>query len=146
MKSIEGNICAQLFTDGELAFIIPMISKAEIGQALNILARDVGIPNMMIRDGSLEQKGDNTNFTKALKQLKIESRTTEPYTPSKNRAKDVIGIIKGKAKGRRIKINITKRLWDYRLVWEAEIYSKTSGRDGRNTLEKATGNTIDISE
>ena len=76
MKSIEGYICAQLFTDSEFVFIHPMTSKAEAGPALNILARDVGVPNTMIKDGSLEQKDDNTGLVKALKRLNIESRTT----------------------------------------------------------------------
>ena len=32
------------------------------------------------------------------------------------------------------------------MVWEAEIYSRTAGKDGRTDLEKLTGDTKDISE
>ena len=32
------------------------------------------------------------------------------------------------------------------MVWEAEIYSHTEGKDGHSTLERLTGDTIDISE
>ena len=52
MESIEGNDCAQLFTDGKFVHIINMISKAEAEHALNILARDICVPNTMARDGS----------------------------------------------------------------------------------------------
>ena len=146
IKSIEGNNCAQLFTDGEFVHITPMESKSEAGQALNALTRDIGVPNTIIRDGSLEQAGKATEFTKTMKRFNIESRTTEPYTPRQNRAENVIGIIKGKAKRRRVKRNVPRRLWDYGIVWEAEIYSRTAGKDGRPALEKLLGDTIDISE
>ena len=32
------------------------------------------------------------------------------------------------------------------MVWEAEMYSCTTGKDGRPALERLTGDTIDISE
>ena len=32
------------------------------------------------------------------------------------------------------------------MVWEAEIYSYTAGKDGRPYLERLTGDRIDISE
>ena len=32
------------------------------------------------------------------------------------------------------------------MVWEAEIYSRTAGKDGCAALERLTGDTIDISE
>ena len=32
------------------------------------------------------------------------------------------------------------------MVWEADIYPHTTGKDGRPALEQLTGDTIDISE
>ena len=32
------------------------------------------------------------------------------------------------------------------MVWEADIYSRTAGKDGCPTLERLTGDMIDISE
>ena len=46
----------------------------------------------------------------------------------------------------RVHINIPMRVWDFKMVWEAEIYSRTAGKDGRPSLERLTGDTIDISE
>ena len=43
--------------------------------------------------------------------------------------------------------NIPNRLWDYGLVYEAEILSRMSrGTDGRTGYERLTGQTPDISE
>ena len=41
---------------------------------------------------------------------------------------------------------IINRVWDFGMVWEAEIYSQTAGKDGRPDLEQLTGDMIDISE
>ena len=43
-------------------------------------------------------------------------------------------------------MNIPKRVWDFGMVWEADIYSLTAGKDIRPALERLTGGTIDISE
>ena len=37
-------------------------------------------------------------------------------------------------------------MWDYHIVWEAQIYSRTVRRDHNTPLEALTGDTIDISE
>ena len=76
----------------------------------------------------------------------MEVRTTEPYFPWQNKAENVIKIIKGKSKRRRVQRNILKRVWDFVMVYEAEIYSRTAGKDGRPALEQLTGDTIYISE
>ena len=76
----------------------------------------------------------------------MEVLTTEPYYRQQNKAESVIKIISGKAKIRRVQRNITKRVWDFGMVWEAEIYYCTTGRDGLPALERLPGDTIDIYE
>ena len=76
----------------------------------------------------------------------MKVQTTDPYSPWQNKAENVIMIIKGKAKRRRVQSNKPKRFWGMGMVWEAEIYSCTAGKDGRPSLEQLTGDTIDISE
>ena len=46
----------------------------------------------------------------------------------------------------RVHINIPIRVWAFKMVWEAEIYSRTAGKDGRSSLERLTGDAVDISE
>ena len=45
-----------------------------------------------------------------------------------------------------INMQVKKRLWDYDLVYEAQIISRTAVKYGITTLEKVTGDTPDISE
>ena len=100
-KSIVGNQCAQLFTDGEgFTYVHPMESKGQAGEALHKVTSDVGIPNTLISDGAGEQTGANTLFRQECKRLHIDSRQTKPYSPWQNRAKNAIVIINGKAKRR----------------------------------------------
>ena len=86
-------------------------------------------------DNSPAQTGYNTEM-KILARLSImEFRTTEPHSPWQNKAESVINIIKGKSKRIRIQRNIPKRVFDFGIFWEAEIYYHTSDKDGRPALE-----------
>ena len=146
-KSLVGNTCAQMFTDGDgFTYVHPMKSKAQAGEALHKVTKDVGVPNTIISDGAAEQTGPKTHFKQVMKKCHIDSRTTEPYSPWQNKAENSIGIIKGKAKRRRIRRQIPRRCWDFGIVWESEIYCRTAGKDGRTALERITGDTTDISE
>ena len=77
---------------------------------------------------------------------RMEFRTVEPYSPWQNKAEICIKIIQGKSNRRRFQRNIHKRIWDFGMVWEVEIYSYITGKYGRLSLELLTGDTIDISE
>ena len=146
-KSVVGNTCAQMFTDGMgFTYVYPMRSKAQAGEALHKVTIDVGVPNTIISDSAGEQSGDKTHFKEVLKRCHIDSRNIEPYSPWQNKAENAIGIIKAKAKRRRIRRRVPKRCWDFGLVWEAEIYCRTAGKDGRTAMERITGDTPDISE
>ena len=58
----------------------------------------------------------------------------------------LIVIIKGKWKQRTFCRRITRNCWSFGLVWEAEIYSRTSYKDGTTGMEHITGDTIDVSQ
>ena len=58
----------------------------------------------------------------------------------------MIKIFKNKARNRMIQRRILKCIWDFGLVWEAEIYSRTDGKYERSPMERLTGDTINISE
>ena len=47
-----------------------------------------------------------------------------------NKAESIIETIKGKAKRRRVQKDTPKRVWDFSMVREAEIYYRTAGNDG----------------
>ena len=146
-KSLTGNSCAQLYADGQgFINIYPMESKDKAGETLKSIVRDVGIPNTIISDNAPEQTGKNSTFQQTCRKYNIEARSTEPYSPWQNKAEGNIKIVKDKAKRRRIRRQVPKRVWDFGIVWEAEIYSCTAGKDGQTALERITGDTPDISE
>ena len=58
----------------------------------------------------------------------------------------MIKILKNKAKCRRIQRRVPKFVFDLGQVWEAKIYSRTAGKDGRTHMQILTGDTINKSE
>ena len=73
---------------------------------------------------------------------------TEPGQKNQNHAAErEIGELKKRWRRRMAKKDISKRLWDYGMVHEAELMSRCSrGPDGRTGFEEVTGTTPDISE
>ncbi len=108
-KSLKGNTCCQLFTDGK-GFIhsIPMKSKKNAGKALREFIQDFGIPRKIAYDGSKEQCGPGTEFQKTLVKYHIIDHTSEPHTPNQNRAEDSIREVKRRWKQRIMKRRVPK--------------------------------------
>ena len=146
-RSIKGNTCAQIFTNTGFRWSNAMANKAGAGDSLNMFCHDVGVPNMLIFDGALEQVGANSTFMHAIRKNNINWQTTEPYSPWQNRAEDAIREIKRRMKRRRVRDDIPKRLWDFQLNYECDIMNLTAtGPDRQTNYERVTGDTPDISE
>ena len=144
--SLRGNNCAQIFTDGNGAvFAYPMKSKAQAGTKLLTFIQQVGVPNEIHRDGAPEMSG-NSKFNQICQEYRIRSTYTEPHSPWQNRCENVIGVLSKKLKARRARRRIPKCVWDYHIVWEAQIYTRTVHKNNHTPLEALTGDTIDISE
>ena len=145
--SIRGNNCVQIFTDGDGSiFAYPIKSKEDAGEALQELCSQVGVPRELHRDNAPEMNGEETDFMKTCRSNKIISTFTEPHSPWQNKCENMIGVIMKKAKARRVRRRIPNKVWDYQIVWECQVYSRTC-HNGRDTgLERLTGDTIDISE
>jgi hypothetical protein len=124
-----------------------MVSKSQVGVSLQDFVDDVGIMDQLVVDGASEQTGPKSEFMKAVRRLHIKLRQTEPYTPWQNDAERKIGEVKKRWRHRMITRKVPRRLWDYGLVYEAEILSRMAkGPDGRTGIEQVTGDTPDISE
>ena len=54
----------------------------------------------------------------------------ELYSTWNKRSEGMIKILKYKANRRRIWRRVPKLIWDFFIVWEAEIYSHTAGKYG----------------
>ncbi len=148
VQSLRGNKCAQVFTDGKFTAIYPLTTKEHAGDALREFSSDVGIPDTLIADLAGEQTGDNTELLKQIRRLDIRLHHTEKGRKNQNhKAEREIEILMSRWKRRMLDKAVPSRLWDYGLVYEAEILSRVCRDDGeRSGLEILTGNTPDISE
>ena len=90
--------------------------------------------------------GGDSKFNRISREYKIRSTFTEPYSPWQNRCENMIGVLSRKVKARRARRRIPKCVWDFHIVWEAHIYSRTVHEGPRTPLEALTGDTVDISE
>ena len=147
-KSLKSNTCCQIFTDGKgFIWAYPMKSKKEAGYALYDFLDKVGKPKKIIYDGSLEQTGPGTYFQKVIIKNHIDTHKNEAETQKFNRAEDSIRELKRRWKQRIIRRRAPKRIWDFGIVWEAQILSRMARHNNDFTgMERITGNTVDISE
>jgi hypothetical protein len=151
VKSLGGYTCAQLITNGSFTRIYPMESKASanLAAALTEFIDDIGVPDTLVCDLATEQTGKNSEVMKLIRRFNIKMRMAEKGrgTTQNHRAETEIREVKTKWKTRMRSSQVPPRLWDYGLVYIAEIQSLLArGIDQRPGIERVTGNTIDISE
>ena len=91
--------------------------------------------------------GYEADLNKQARFLKIKMRSIEPHNKKQNKGERIIGELRRRWRDKRRKKNIPSWLWDYVLVWCAEIHSCTyTHKTQRTGLEHLTGDTTDISE
>jgi hypothetical protein len=64
VKSLLGNKCANVFTNGNYTKVVPMTSWKEAAESLIDFTDDVGIPETLVTDGATEFTGKHTDFIK----------------------------------------------------------------------------------
>ena len=106
------------------------------------------VPNTLAFDNAKEMLEYDTEFQKTARFLRgIKCTTNEPHTPRQNPVERMIGELRRRMRDLVRRKNMHRRLWDYALVWLAEVMSRTwNRRTGRTGLEAITGDTPDISE
>ena len=80
-KSIVGNTCAQIFTDGDFVQIIPMRSRSEAGTKSDRINQYIGVETEIFVDNAPGQTGYNTEMQRVARMAILEVRTTEPHYP-----------------------------------------------------------------
>lgn len=147
LPSLRGNKMAQVYTDGKFITAIPMRAEGNCGDTLYTLGERYGLPSTLVSDNAKAEVSYNSSLQKACRQLRVISKSIEPYTPSANKAEGAMRQLKSKIKRRMVKRNIPRKLWDFVAENEAAIISLTArGDDGRPGLESLTGDSVDISE
>jgi hypothetical protein len=74
VKSLDGNVCAQVFTNGHYTRVFPMPSKSSenIAKALREFIDDVGVPDTLICDLATEQVGRHTPMMQEIRRFHIK--------------------------------------------------------------------------
>jgi len=90
--------------------------------------------------------GGNSNFNKVCREYRIRSTFTEPHSLWQNKCENTIGVLTKKIRAVRTRRRIPKCVWDFHIIWEAQIYSRTVHKGHCTPSEVLTGDTIDISE
>jgi hypothetical protein len=72
VTSIQGNACAQVFTNGSFTTVHPLDSKAKVAPALTEFANDVDIRVSLLSDGAPKIVGPRTDSMKEVSRLKIK--------------------------------------------------------------------------
>ena len=146
-KLLAQHKCAQIFATDDFAVAYPMRAERHIGDTLRTLAEDVGIPRELLTDNANTMTGYEADFNKQARFLKIKMRSIEPHNKKQNKGERIISELRQRWRDKQRKKNIPLRLWDYVLVWCAEIHSRTYNHKTQRTgLERLTGDTPDISE
>jgi hypothetical protein len=144
---IQGNMCAQVFTNGSFTTVHPLDLKAKVAQALTEFADDASISNSLLSDGAPEINGPRTNF-KEVNRLKIKLKQSKVGRSNQNYAAErEIGELKKQWRNCMQKHKVPPCLWDYGLVYETNILHRIPrGQQQRTGIEIVTGETPDISE
>jgi hypothetical protein len=151
VTSYWGNRYCQVFATKEFfAAAYPIAKKSDCSDALQDFIRDWGVPDKIISDGSREQGGKHTAFTKILKKYDIPHHVTELERSNQNPAEGTIRELRKKWFRLMLRQGVPRRCWDFGIPHVAEIMRLTashSGRlNGRTPLELVTGETPDISQ
>jgi hypothetical protein len=150
-KSLSGNNCAQVFTNGaSYNLFYPTWKKSEAGDALlNSMIRTVGVPKDLASNGAGEETGGAFSNSKTVKEYKIWHRLSEPYSPWQNRAESSIREIKSGIRCAMFRARSPKRLWDYCGEWVSTVRQLTAhdipSLGGKVLTETVDGSTPNIS-
>ena len=123
--SLRGNNHCQVYTTGTFTAVYPTWTKDRTGDTLCAFIDDFGIPDTLIADLAGEQSGENTEFLNQVRRHNIRLHHTEKGCHNQNhRVEREIGILKQCWKNCMSQKGIPSRLWDYGLVYEAEILTR----------------------
>ena len=146
VNSIRGNKCANIFTQGKFTKVVPMTACSESGQFLVNFTDNVRIPKHLVTNGAGEFTSRETEFVKKARRMRIRLYTLEPGRKNQNQsAEHEFGFHAKLWRVHMHKKKVSKRLWDFGLVYKSELLSRMAhGRDRRTGYEEVTRDTADI--
>jgi hypothetical protein len=147
-KSLQGNICAQLFvSDSGFVAFYPMKKQQEVLLAVKQLAKEVGAPKILVCDPHPAQiKQEVREFCT---QIGTTLKVLEAETQRANHAKLFIGIMKEATRKDMHSSGSPLVLWDYCMEQRALTFQITIKKlfqlDGTNPHTSTFGTKADIS-
>ena len=148
---INGDTAAQITTNARgYARFVPLQSKAQASDGLMEFINKVGIPELLVTDGSKEQGylSSQTFWVKLTKKYGIDQSYTEPYSWWQNMAERDIGEIKREIKRYMQRKGSPRRLWAFLGAYvcgkRALTASNIASNQGRTPAELVLGYTPDI--
>jgi hypothetical protein len=124
-KSSRGHTCCQLFvTDKGFVYVVPMMSKGEVLQAVKQFTKEIGAPEAIIADPSGEQTSHA--LRQFCQEIGTTLRTLEEGTQWANRAKLYIGLIKEAVRKDMQQANCPLFFGDYCVEQRAQINNVTA--------------------
>jgi hypothetical protein len=80
-------MCANVYTQGKVMRVVPMISRKDAGKSLIDFTDDVGILERLVMDGATEFTGRHAEFvSKEARRMRIMLHTTEQGWKNQNNA------------------------------------------------------------
>ena len=104
--------------------------KSQAGESLIVVTRDIGVQNTLVSDNTEEQTGPHIDLQEFIRCCFIGDSKKEQYSPWQSISEEMIKLLKDKANCRRIWRRVPKRIRDFVLFLEAEIYSRMAGNIG----------------
>jgi len=97
IKSLHGNKCTQVTTNGSLIHVFPMTSKLEAGDALSKFVQDIGIPDEVVVDGAGEQTGKIPILSRLVSITRFSNDRRSPTPQDKTERK--LQLVKSRSDG-----------------------------------------------
>ena len=126
----------------------PIMTKGDAHNAFSAMAHEVGVPTLLIMDGSKEQTLGE--FKRKCSQANVTIHQTEPESPWQNLCESQIRELKRGYGRSMVKRRVPHKLWDHCLEYESTKRNRTATKafelQGQTPESVVTGQPTDISD
>ena len=142
-RSCCGHTCCHFFfTDKGFFYVVPMLWKSEVLQAIKQFAKEIGAPTSIIADMCSEQMSHGVR--KFCNDIGTTLQTLEEGTPWSNKVELYIGLLKEAVKKDMRESNCPMSLWDSCMERRARINNLTAKENFK--LHGTTSHTATLAE
>ena len=111
-------------SDKGFIFIVLMRQKPELYTALQLFAKEIGVPISLICDPSGEQSSNKVK--QFAKECQMKLKLLEESTQWANLAERYIGILKSAVRKDMYESDCPLKFWDYYVKWRVRVHNLTA--------------------